>query len=128
VQLSLYLVCAALIGIALGWCIWGHSKRRQLAAVRNEMATALEAERNLVHETRRDLEKADSRLNDALTLERANSAKAVGEIREQLDVEKQAVLTARSELDQVRSDMELAMSAEKRLPTRSVKPWKASMA
>jgi len=113
VQLSLYLVCAALIGIALGWCIWGHSKRRQLAAVRNEMATALEAERNLVHETRRDLEKADSRLNDALTLERANSAKAVGEIREQLDVEKQAVLTARSELEQVRADMELAMSAEK---------------
>lgn len=113
VQMSLYLVSAALIGIGLGWLFWGHSRNRKLTKLHSEMTASLEAERSFSDEARRDLANADAKLNQAIEFETASSAKAITEIRQLLETEKKATFAARAEKDQLRLDMDIAISAEK---------------
>lgn len=112
-QISLYLASAALIGIALGWLIWGRSGKKKLTEMHREMTSALEQERKLATAAQRDLEKADAKLKDAVEREQASSGKALTEIRQLLETEKKAAVEARSTIEQLRLDMEIAVNAEK---------------
>lgn len=112
-QISLYLVSAALIGIGLGWLIWGRSQHRQIEKIHSEMTVALEAERNLSDEARRNLENAETKLEDAVKTEVNRSKTALIEVQALLENEKQAIQSARSENDQLRLDMEQSINAEK---------------
>lgn len=113
VQMSLYLVSAALIGIGLGWLVWGRSQHRHIAKLHTEMTTALEAERSLSDEARRDLQKAEAKLDRALESEKANTTKTVDAVRQLLDAEKEATHAARTEADRLRLDMDTAINEEK---------------
>lgn len=113
VQISLYLVSAALIGFALGWLFWGRSQHRRIAKLHEEMTTAIETERQFSKEVRGKLKSADERLNRALEAEKENAAKAVAEVRELLDAEMMAAQAARAEIDRLRLDMETAINMEK---------------
>ncbi|MGI9492948.1 MAG: hypothetical protein ACR2QF_11170 [Geminicoccaceae bacterium] len=113
VEISLYLACAALIGVCLGWLFWGQSYHRRVAKLHAEMTTSLAAERNLSDEVRHELKNAQARLDSALKSEKANAAKTVVEIQERLEHEREAARIARAETEQLRLDMEAAINAEK---------------
>ena len=112
-EMLLYLFCAALLGISLGWLIWGRSRNQQIARLHTEMTAAIDAERKAADEVRRELENADAKLKKVLKTEQANSAKAVFEVRQLLETEKKATQEQRAEITQLRADMQEAINAEK---------------
>ena len=113
VEISLYLACAALIGICMGWLFWGRSYQRRVAEIHEEMTTSLAAERNLSDKVRHELKDAQAKLDKAIESEKAKSSKAMADIQKLLESEKEATRSARAESEQLRLDMEVAINAEK---------------
>ncbi len=112
-EMSLYLASTALIGLCLGWLVWGQSRRRQIGKVRSEMTAAFEAERSRAEEASLELQDADAKLDRLLEAERISAAKILTETRELLETEKQAARQSRMEVGQLRVDMDEAINVEK---------------
>ncbi|MGI9504952.1 MAG: hypothetical protein ACR2RE_18055, partial [Geminicoccaceae bacterium] len=51
-EMLLYLLSTALIGLVLGWLIWGSRQRRKLGQLRADLMGALESERAAHQEVR----------------------------------------------------------------------------
>jgi predicted flap endonuclease-1-like 5' DNA nuclease len=113
VEISLYLACAALTGICLGWLFWGRSYQRRVAEMHEEMTTSLEAERNLNDEVRHELKDAQAKLDKAIQSEKAKSSKAIADVQKLLESEKEASRSIRADAEQLRLDMDAAINAEK---------------
>lgn len=112
-EMLLYLICAALLGISLGWLIWGRSRHRHITKLHTEMTAAIDAERHAADEIRHQLQNADAKLKQALLAEQANSAKALAEVRQLLEAEKGEAREVQGELNQLRAQMDEAANAEK---------------
>ncbi len=112
-EMSLYLASTALIGLCLGWLIWGQGRSRHIGKVRSEMAAAVEAERGRAEEASLELQDADAKLDRLLEAERSSAAKVLTETQQLLETEKQAASQARMEISQLRADMDEAINVEK---------------
>lgn len=112
-EISLYLASAALIGIALGWSIWGLSRRRHAAKIRTEMTAAIEEERGIASGARDAIAKLKAKHSADIGAEKARAAKAIAESRQFLEVEKKGTQTVKAELSQLRQEMDEVINAEK---------------
>ncbi len=112
-ELSLYLASAALIGVVLGWCIWGLNRQRHAAKIKEKMQVAIDAEKSVVADMRLELDELKAKLTKDLETERANSAKAQAKVRQLLEAEKEATHAARSEVTKLRQEMDEVIAAEK---------------
>lgn len=112
-EMSLYLASAAFIGIVLGWLVWGQGRRRHTAKIRAEMATSVEAERNIAAKAHEALDELEAKQVRLLEAEKVSSAKALAELRQMLETEKKGSHSARAEMGQLRLAMGEAIDAEK---------------
>jgi len=141
-EMLLYLLCATLLGVMLGWLIWGVRSKlrvaearaqsdrlrqvmnRTIEADRAEMAKTIEAERSaaqaLRDEAKRlvEAEREASRLaalemQNAIDAEKAASAEARARVLQALEDEKMAVQEAQAEVLRARTEMDQALEAER---------------
>ena len=110
-EMLLYLAAAAVIGLVMGWLIWGLGRRRQLAALRRDLTAMVDTEREAHHQTRLELDEADAHAEEAIAKARADAERTIGELRQTLEAEREAARDARAALD--RAEAEIAAAEEK---------------
>ncbi|MEZ5935511.1 MAG: hypothetical protein R3F54_27050 [Alphaproteobacteria bacterium] len=107
-EMVLYLLSAALIGLALGGLIWGGGKRRQLKALRADLMARLESQKAAHEKTRLALDSAETRTKEAVRAASADAARSLAELEGALDAERLKAEEAESALEQMRADVERA--------------------
>jgi len=127
-QLWLYLLCAGLLGLLLGWIIWGWWNRRSVANARAEyererlaLESAFEADKTALREDRADAFKARDealKVKASLLSELDGERKVTSEAKAQIGRLNQAELAARDQFErdlkttQQKLDLERNTAAE----------------
>ena len=105
-EMLLYLLSTMVIGLILGWLIWGAGRRRKLDGLRSDLVAVIEQEKVAHHQTRLSLDEAETKSQKAIEAARAEAGRSLAELSESLDTERSAAEEARAELEQVRAGME----------------------
>ena len=110
-EMLLYLLSAAIIGLVLGWLIWGSGQRRKLRALRHDLMATIEAEREAHHETKLLLDDAENATREAVEEAKADAKRSLAELRQTVDAERQAAQEAYTALEKMRAEMDEAVQA-----------------
>lgn len=110
-EILLYLLSAALIGLTLGWMIWGSGQRKKLHGLRNDLMARLEAEREAHKQTRFSLNDAESVKKAAVGEVKAEADRSLMELRQTVEAERQAALEAQTALEKIRAEMDEEIQA-----------------
>ncbi len=105
-EMLLYLLSTALIGLVLGWLIWGAGRRRQLDALRNDLMKVIEQEKVAHHETRLLMDDVETKSQRAIEAAKAEAGQSLAELKQTIDAERNSAEEARTELEQVRAGIE----------------------
>lgn len=112
-EMLLYLLSAALIGLVLGWLIWGAGRRRKMNALKSDLTATIEMEREAHHATKLSLDEADAKMREAIEAARADANRSLAELRKTVDAERLAAQEAHTALERMRGDMEEALEVGK---------------
>ncbi|MGI9417860.1 MAG: hypothetical protein ACR2RA_08495 [Geminicoccaceae bacterium] len=110
-EMLLYLLSAAVIGLALGWLIWGSGQRRKLRALRNDLMATLEMERETHKETALQLNDAERTRKAAVEEANAEAERSLTELRQIVDAERLAAQESQSALEKMRAETDEAIEA-----------------
>lgn len=112
-EMLLYLLSTGVIGLILGWLIWGVGRRRKLNAQRSTLNSMIEQEKTAHHQTRLLLDDAESKAEKALQTAKADARRSLAGLQERFDTERDSAEEARDELQQMRAGMEKAVEEER---------------
>ena len=112
-EMLLYLLSTAVIGLALGWLIWGAGRRRKLESLRSDLMTVIEQEKVAHHETRMLLDDVEAKSKMTIEAAKAEADQSLAELKETVDAERSSTLDARTELEQVRAGIDETIQAER---------------
>ncbi len=105
-EMLLYLLSTALIGLVLGWLIWGSRQRRKLSLLRADLMGALESERAAHQEVRIALDSAEARTRKAVKAAEVEAERSIADIQQIADTERTKALEAEAAIKQMRIDLE----------------------
>ena len=108
-EMLLYLLAAAVIGLVLGWLIFGLGSGRKLSALRGNLMATVEMEREAHQETKRLLDDAQGKMGEAVTAARADADRSLAELKKTVDAERLAAKETEAELERMRGEMEEAL-------------------
>lgn len=108
-EMLLYLLSAAVIGIVLGWMIWGAGRRQKIGAMRRDLMTMVESEKTAHRETKRQLDDAEAKRAEAVEVAKADANRSLAELRQTVDAERLSAREAQIELERVRAEKEEAI-------------------
>ncbi len=104
-EMLLYLLAAAVIGLVLGWFVWGMAGRRKIG----ELTSTLARERREHLALKGDLEEADARLKTSVEAAKSEAEAAISELQEKADAERQAAQEAYAALERMRTELDEAI-------------------
>ena len=108
-EMLLYLLSTALIGLVLGWMIWGSGQRRKLGQLRKDLMGALDSERAAHQEARIALDSAEVKTKKAVKAVEAETKRSLADMQQTVDAERIKVLEAEATAKQMRIDLEEAV-------------------
>ena len=112
-EMLLYMLSTALIGLVLGWMIWGLGQRRKLRGLRQEMTAVIEKEKDAHFQTRTLLDKAEANAKKSLQAATADADRSVNELKESIEAERLSAKEAQSELERVRAGIDATIEADR---------------
>lgn len=108
-EMLLYLLATTVVGLALGWLIFGAGRRRKLDALRTGLVKVIEQEKEAHHQTRLSLDSAEDRSAKAIEAAKADAGHSLAELRDNLDAERASAKENQTALEQIRANMEQAV-------------------
>ena len=108
-EMLLYLLSTALIGLVLGWLIWGSSQRRKLSQLRTDLMGALDSERAAHQEARIALDSAEAKTRKAIKATEAETERSLADMRKTVEAEQTKALEAEAAVKQMHIDLEEAV-------------------
>lgn len=105
-EMLLYLISAAVIGLVLGWLVWGVGRRRQIRELHDDLSQRLDDEISAHEDTRHALANADARMKQTADLAKADAVRSLGELKQSLDKEREKAEMAEAELTRLRAELE----------------------
>ncbi|MEM8949645.1 MAG: hypothetical protein AAGC99_09965 [Pseudomonadota bacterium] len=112
-EMLLYMLSTALIGLILGWMIWGLGQRRRLRGLRDELTAVIEQEKDAHDQTRKFLEESEANGKKALKAAALDANRSMNELKETIEAERLSVRDVQSELESVRAGIDATIEADR---------------
>ena len=108
-EMLLYLLATTVIGLLLGWFIWGFGQRRQIGEMRNDLLLMVEDERKEHQATRSLLRDAKANVDQAVAEAKQEADATIAELQGKIGAERQALKEAHAGLAQMREKLDQAI-------------------
>jgi len=119
-EMLLYMVAVALIGLALGWFVWGSGQRRKVDQLRDDLTAKLEAERSSHDELKDALDSAAANTRKAVEAARLDSRQSLAELHDALETERQRSSEAENALQKMRAEWDDMVRQGQEISQRAV--------
>lgn len=119
-EMLLYLAAAAVLGLAMGWLVWGvGGKGRRIKQLTSELGQvdqeraklnrAVKSEQDAHEKTKTLLDGAKEKMRDAIDAVKAEADEQIVELRQKVDSEREAAQAAYTALERMRGELDDAI-------------------